>query len=146
MKSFKSLLDVIPRGARTVREVSSAGVSVKRNDRASLSTSDKLKLAKVARDGGENTFIFFETDGKWGSDFRAVYDLHMCVDALGKAITFYDKDDDFNIIPCETVTILEMKLEDLFDAQALAGTAEDALATNPTYSTLKLAVADSVTE
>jgi len=70
----------------------------------------------------------------------------MRLDALGKAITFYDMDDVFNIIPCETVSMLKMKLKDLFDAQALAKTAEDALATNPTDSTLKLAVADSVAE
>jgi len=63
MKSFKSLLEVVPRGARTVREVSTAGISVKRTDRSSLSKSDKLKLAKVAREGGENKFTFFETDG-----------------------------------------------------------------------------------
>ena len=55
MKSFKSLLDIVPRGARTVREVSAAGVSVKQTDRTSLSTSDKLKLAKVAREGGETS-------------------------------------------------------------------------------------------
>ena len=91
-------------------------------------------------------FTFFETDGKSGSDSPAVYDLHMRLDALGKAITFYDMDDIFNIIPCETVTILEMKLEDLLDAQSLAETAEDALATNSTDSTLKLAVADLVAE
>ena len=70
----------------------------------------------------------------------------MRLGAPGKSITFFDMDDVFNIIPCETVTMLEMRLEDLFNAQALAKTAEDALATNPTDSTLKLAVADSVAE
>jgi len=97
MKSFKILLGVIPRGARTVREVSAAGISVKKTDCAPLSTSDKLKLAKSAREGEENRFTFFETDGKLGSDFRAVYDLHMRLDALGKAIAFFDMDDVFNI-------------------------------------------------
>ena len=82
-------------------------------DRVSLSTSDKLKLAKSAREGGENKFTFFETDGKSGSDFRAVYDLHMRLDALGKSITFFNMDDVFNIIPCETVKLLESRLQDL---------------------------------
>ena len=68
----------------------------------------------------------------------------MRLDALDKAITFFDMDDIFNIITCETVKMLEMKLEDLFDAQALVKTAVDSLVTNPTDSTLKLAVADSM--
>jgi len=146
MKPFKSLLGVVPRGARTVREVSIASVSVKKTYRASLSTSDKLKLAKVAREGGENKFTFFETDGKSGSDFCAVYDLHMRLDALGKAITFFDMDDVFNTIPYETVKMLEMKLKDLLNAQVLVETAADSVATNPIDSTLKLAVVDLVAE
>jgi len=81
-----------------------------------------------------------------GSDFRAVYNLHMRLDALGKAITFFDMDDVFNIIPCETVIMLEMKLEDLFNNQVLVETAADLLDTNPIDSTLKLAVADLVAE
>ena len=70
----------------------------------------------------------------------------MRLDALGKAIMFFNMDDIFNIIPCEIVTMLEMKLKDLFDTQTLAKTAANELATNPTDSTLKLAVADSVAE
>ena len=71
MKSFKSLLGVVPRGAHTLSDVVATGISVKRTDRDSLSTSDKLKLAKSAREGGRDKFTFFETDGKSGSNFRA---------------------------------------------------------------------------
>ena len=52
----------------------------------------------------------------------------------------------FNVIPYKIVKMLEMKLEDLFDAQVLAKTAADLLATNPTDSTLKLAVPDLMAE
>ena len=50
--SFKSLLGVVPRGARSIGDIVVAGVSVKKEKRTNLSTSDKLKLAKVAREGG----------------------------------------------------------------------------------------------
>jgi len=40
--------------------------------------------------------------------------------------------------------MLELKLEDLFNAQMLVDTAADSLATNPTDSTFKLAVSDTV--
>ena len=49
--SFKSLLGTVPRGIRTVGEIVAAGVSVKKEERKNLSTSDKLKLAKSAREG-----------------------------------------------------------------------------------------------
>ena len=52
MKSFKSLLEVVPKGAQTCRNVSAVGVSVKRFGRIDLSTSNKLKLEKLAQGGG----------------------------------------------------------------------------------------------
>jgi len=42
---------------QTVREVSAAEVSVKRTNRFTVSTSDKLKLAKSTQEEGENKFI-----------------------------------------------------------------------------------------
>ena len=107
--TFKNLLGVAPRGARSIGEIVAAGVSVKKESRTTLSTSDKLKLAKAAREGGPDKFTFFESDGKVGGDFRAVYDLHMRLEALSKAIMFYDMDDVFNILPSETVKLLEEK-------------------------------------
>ena len=82
---FKSLLGTVPAGARTASEVAAAGVSVKKEQRTNLSASDKLKLAKSAREGGPDKFTFFESDGQVGGDFRAVYDLHMRLEALSKA-------------------------------------------------------------
>ena len=108
-----------------------AGVSVKKESRTTLSTSDKLKLAKAAREGGNNKFTFFESDGKVGGDFRAVYDLHMRLEALAKSIMFYDMDDVFNILPSETVKLLEEKLEVLFACQRTVGEATELLATEP---------------
>ena len=61
--SFKSLLGTIPRGARSVRDVVAAGISVKKEERTNLSTSDRLKLTKAAREGGRDKFPFFESDG-----------------------------------------------------------------------------------
>ena len=59
MNYFNSLIGVVLGLVRMVREVWATGVSVKQTDRASLTTSEKLKLAKSAREGGENKFAFF---------------------------------------------------------------------------------------
>ena len=114
--SFKSLLGTVPKGARSVRDVVAAGVSVKKEERTNLSTSDRLKLAKAAREGGTNKFTFFESDGQTGGDFRAVYDLHMRLEALSKAITFYDMGDVFQILPSNIIVVLESKLDVYFTA------------------------------
>ena len=144
--SFKSVLGAIPRGSRSVTDIVAAGVTVKKDARAGLSTSDKLKLSKAAREGGEDKFTFFESDGKVGGDFRAVYDLHMRLEALSKAILFYDMDDVFHILSSETVEQLESKLTVLFETQASVGEATDLLATDPTnplfQSDLDSAIAD----
>ena len=47
--SFKTLLGALPASTRTHGEVVAAGVSVEKEDRSSLSTSDKLKLARSAK-------------------------------------------------------------------------------------------------
>ena len=86
---FVSILGAIPRVARTVQEVTAAGVSVKKELRSKLSTSDQLKLSKSAREGGSDKFSFFETDGKIGSEFKAVYNMHMQIEALSKALAFF---------------------------------------------------------
>ena len=57
--SFKTLLGAVPASARTHGEVTAAGVSVKKEDRGSLSTSDKVKLARSAREGSANKFSVF---------------------------------------------------------------------------------------
>ena len=50
--SFKSLMGSIPKGGQTADQVIAAGVTVRKKDRPSLSTSDKLKLSRAAREGG----------------------------------------------------------------------------------------------
>ena len=66
---------------------------MEKEQRTNLSTSEKLKLAKSARERGTNKFTFFNSDGKVGGDFRTVCDLHMQFEGLSKAITFYDMND-----------------------------------------------------
>ena len=92
--SFKSLLGTVPRGIRTADEVTAAGVTMKKEPHKNLSTSDKLKLMKSALEGGTDKFIVFELDGKVGSDLRAIYDLHMQLEALSKASTLYNMNDN----------------------------------------------------
>ena len=87
--SFSSMMGTIPRGARTQQEVSAAGVSIRKEERSNLSVSDQLKLSKAAREGGSDKFSFFETDGKIGSEFKAVYNIHMQIEALSKALAFF---------------------------------------------------------
>ena len=79
--SFKSLLGVVPRGARSVGDIVTADVSVKKEEQTNLSTSDKLKLAKAAREGRDDKFTFFESDGKAGEIF-ARYMICTCASRL----------------------------------------------------------------
>ena len=62
----------IPKGVRTANQVTDVGIYVKKEDRASLSTSDKLNLSRVAREGGTHNFTFFETDCKMEGDFQTM--------------------------------------------------------------------------
>ena len=113
---FTSLLVAIPRVARILQEVTAAGVSVKKELRSKLSTSDQLKLSKSAKEGGIDKFSFFETTGSLGSDIKSVYDLHMRIEALSKALILYDMTDVFQILPEATVLDLELNV-----ASILAG-------------------------
>ena len=142
--SFKSLLGTVPRGARSVPDVVAAGVSVKKEERTNLSTSYSLKLAKAAREGGADKFTFFDLDGQTGGEFWAVYDLHMRLEALSKAITFYDMGDVFKILPSNTVALLESKLDVYFNTQTSVNNANDIPATNPTNTSFKTSLAEVV--
>ena len=57
--SFKNLMGTVPRGAWTAEVVTVVGVSVKKERRATLSTSDQIKLSRSAREGGSEKFAFF---------------------------------------------------------------------------------------
>ena len=92
------LLGKIPNGTRTAKDVQAAGVSVQKDKRESLSTSDKLKLSKAAREGGSEKFAFFVPDGTAANDFKSVYDLHMQVDVLITSLTLYEIMDVFQVL------------------------------------------------
>jgi len=96
--SFKYLIGSVPNDGRTESEVKAAVVTVKKEERISLSTSDKLELSKTAQEGGGKTFAFFETNGKIDGDFEIAYNLHMRLESLNKASLFYDMKYVFNII------------------------------------------------
>ena len=66
---FTSILGVITRVARTVQEVTAAGVSIKKERRCKLSTSDQFKLSKSAREGGSDKFSFFLDYGIFRQQF-----------------------------------------------------------------------------
>ena len=55
MSSFLDLMGSVRTSRRSEREVTAASVSIKKNDRVKLSTSDKLKLAKAAKEGGQTS-------------------------------------------------------------------------------------------
>ena len=99
MSSFLDLMGSVPTSRRSEREATAASISIKKNNRVKLSTSDKLKLAKATKEGGTDKFIFFASDGKLVNDFQTVYDLHMRIEALSKALTSYDMLDVFQVIP-----------------------------------------------
>ena len=108
----------LPSAHRTESEVTAVEVSIKKEDRSKLSMSDMVKLSKLAREGGSANFMFFASNGKLVNDFQAVYDLHIWIEAISKALTHYDMKDLFHIILAETAKDLSVKLEMLFDCQS----------------------------
>ena len=112
---FSSLLGTVPRGARTALEVANAGVFIKKEDRKSLKTADLLRLASSAREGGKDKFTFFEANGQLGSGFKAVYDLQMRIEALSKALSFYDMYDVFLLILAQALDQLKSQLKTVFE-------------------------------
>ena len=102
--SFTNMMGVVPRGMRTVADVSATGVLVKKEKRSALSLSDQIKPSRNARDRGSEIFTFFRTNETVGSSFCSVYNLHMRIEAISKALTFFDMRDVFNIVPESTVT------------------------------------------
>ena len=108
MMNLTDLIGKSPTDARTVEDVQSAGVSVRKDKRDELSTSDRLKLSKSAREEGGDKFTFFVTDGTASNDFKSVYDLQMQVDALITSLTLYDMVDVFQVLTVDKVQELEV--------------------------------------
>ena len=106
--SFKNLVGSMPTMAgRTESEVLAASVSIRKEDRGALSTSDKLKLERAARSGGDSKFAFFQSTGQLLDSFETVYSLHIRLDSLTKALDQYDMNDVFKILPEQAVTELD---------------------------------------
>ena len=126
----------MPRGARTALEVANAGVSIKKEDRKALKTADLFRLELSAREGGKEKFSFFEANGHLGSDFRAVYDLQMRIEALLKALLFYDMYDVFQVIPAQTLDQLQIQLKTIFECQEALALCVTCLQNNPANATL----------
>ena len=114
--SFKSFLGTVLRGARSIREVVDSGASVKKEEQNNLSVSYRLKLTKAEREGGTENLTLFESDGQSRGNFGTVNDLRMRLEPLSKATTFYDMGDMFKILPINTITLLESKLEECFNS------------------------------
>ena len=68
-----------------------------------------------------------------GSDFKALYDLHMCIEALSKALTFFDMKDVFEILPEHMIETLENKLQNIFRYQTDLQAVEDRLLLKASY-------------
>lgn len=106
--SFKALLGAFPSRDRTTHEIVAYRVWIKKEERKNRRTSDRLKLAKAVREGGEDKFIFsIQTD-----DFCAAYNLNVHIKALSKTIAFWDIGYALNILPSDTITLLESNLEE----------------------------------
>ena len=73
-----------------------------------------------------------------GSNFKAVYDLHMWIEALSKTLVFFNMIDVFQILPESTVKSLEEKLTDLHVWQGALERCELALLASPTDTALLL--------
>ena len=53
---FKILIGTVPRGVLTIKEVSTAEISIKKEQRARVSPSEKLNISKAPQKGGINKF------------------------------------------------------------------------------------------
>jgi len=134
--TFTPILGTVPQGGRTLQDVAAARVSVKKYLMIELITLDQLKLSKAARDRGSVRLVFFETSGSIGSDFKAVYDLHIRIEALSKVLAFFDIADVFQIIDESTVVALELHLEDLLKFQRALDTYNTELLGDSSNTTL----------
>ena len=103
-----------------------------------LSTSDKLKLSKAAREGGVDRFTIFASDGKLVNNFQTMYDLHTCIESISKTLTHFDMQDVFQIIPAQTVQTLSDRIDMLFECQTDEEQAADTLHINPTDAAIIL--------
>ena len=72
MMNFTDLVGRSPIDARSIEDVQSAVLSVRKDKRDEFSTSDRLKLSKSAREGGDDKFTFFVTDGTASNDFESI--------------------------------------------------------------------------
>ena len=112
--SFKSLLGTVPRGSRSVQEVT---LSIKKEDRVKITPSNQLRLSEKAREKGADKFVFIQESEEPGGDFKVVYDLYVRIGVLSKTLVFINTDGVLQIIPARTIDVLEEKLQDLFTYQ-----------------------------
>ena len=68
----------------------------------------------------------------------------MRLEALSKAITFYDMGDVFQILPSKIIVLLESKLDVYFTTQTNINKASDILATDTTNTSFKTNLADAI--
>ena len=120
------------------REVTAAVLSIKKEDRERLSTSEKLKLSKAVREGGVGKFAFFASSGNLVSNFYPVYDLYIQIDALSKILTHFNMQDMFQVIPETTVRKLSDRIDMPFTCQTSEGQAKDNLERDPTNAAYRL--------
>ena len=76
-----------------------------------------MKLSKAAREGGADKFSFFASDGKIIGDFKTVYDLHIHIESISKAMTQFDMLDVFQVILSATLPLLNIAIEELLVCQ-----------------------------
>jgi len=105
--NLTDLIGKIPSEARSIEDVKSAEVSVRKDKRDALSTLDMMKPSKSAREGGSEKITFFVIDGTASNDFKSVYDLQMQVDVLITSLTLYVMMDIFQVLTVETMEKLE---------------------------------------
>ena len=58
--SFTDMMGTISLGTRTLKQVSTVGVLIQKEDRDGINTSEQLKLSKNYREVGSEKFSFFK--------------------------------------------------------------------------------------
>ena len=131
--SFKNLMGYMPTTTGSTEcEVLAVWVSICKEDRVSLSTSNKFKLSKSSISGDNNKFALYQSNGQLVNSFEIAYNLHMRVDVLNKSLEYYDMRDVFRILPEVTVSDLDQYLEKVCVRQSTERDTLREVSLNPT--------------
>lgn len=120
-----------PTTQRSASEVTAICISLQKEDRESLSNSEKTEALQVNMQKGVGYIHHLASDGKLVNDFQTVYDFHIRLEDLSEALTHFGMTDIFQIIPSSIDKDSSSTLTTFFACQATGGQSQTNLASDP---------------